>query len=346
MICSNKGCAWQFTPTVRSTVGEKVSPELLKIQAELGSQNTYRRCSDMLRLMAGRKRAVNNVSRIHRTTNAVGAQVEEHRAKQILSEEPKPAKELSLSVDGGHLHDAEHPGHNFEAMAAKVYKPENLVSLSKGKNIITEKHCVGSAKDDAQETMKKNVLEASLREGLTQATVVTALADGARNCWNIIESLRSLCMLICILDWFHIGKYVQNLKGQLPKQYEIFLEAAKTELWHGKIDQAMEILEKLQMQQLAVEQKEKIDNFSNYIRDNRDHIVDYDQRDKDGLIYTSHVAESTIEHYVNARFKKKQKMQWKRMNAHAVLQIRASIIDGSWDVLWESAANGLLKRCA
>ena len=153
-------------------------------------------------------------------------------------------------------------------------------------------------------------------------------------------------MLTCILDWFHIGKYAQNLKGQLLKQHEHFIDSAKTQLWHGRIDTALEILEKLKAELTSADHKEKVENFSTYIKDNREHIVNYDQRDQDGLIYTSHVAESTIEHYVNARFKKKQKMQWKRKNTHAVLQIRASIIDGSWDMIWKSAANDLLKRCA
>jgi hypothetical protein len=108
----------------------------------------------------------------------------------------------------------------------------------------------------------------------------------------------------------------------------------------------LDILEKLRTELVSIDQKEKVKNFSNYIEDNRNHIINYDQRDQDGLVYTSHIAESTIEHYVNSRFKKKQKMQWKRKNAHAVLQIRASIIDSSWDMIWKKSGNYLLKRCA
>jgi hypothetical protein len=347
LICTNKQCDWQVTPTIRSAVGEKISPELLRVQAELGSQNTYRKSAGMLRLMVGRNRKVNNASRIHRTTNEIGEQVDKYRTKQLIEEQPTPAKELFVVVDGGHIHDRDHPGHNFEAMAAKVYKPENVVSVSKGKNIIKEKHCAGSAMKDDQETMKQKLIEAGQREGLTKETRITALADGANNCWNIIASLIPLCFVAtCILDWFHIGKYAQTLKGQLPKQYEHFIDSAKTQLWYGEINPALEILKKLSSELTSAEHKEKVENFSNYIKDNREHIVNYDQRDQDGLIYTSHIAESTIEHYVNSRFKKKQKMQWKRKNAHAVLQIRASIIDTSWDVIWKSAANNLLTRCA
>ncbi len=152
--------------------------------------------------------------------------------------------------------------------------------------------------------------------------------------------------LTCILDWFHIGKYAQNLKSQLPSQYQNFIDSAKTELWYGRSDLALSILEKFQEELKSDDYKKKVENFSAYIKGNVEYIVDYSNRDKDGLIYTSHIAESTVEHYINQRFKKKQKMQWKRKNAHAVLQVRASIVDKSWDKIWKKSANELFKCCA
>jgi len=45
-------------------------------------------------------------------------------------------------------------------------------------------------------------------------TVVTALADGACNCWSVILSLTPHCQqLLCILDWFHIAKKFQNVRS-------------------------------------------------------------------------------------------------------------------------------------
>ena len=348
-ICTSRTCKWQSTQTAKSAVGEKVSPELLKVQAELGAKNTYRKSADMLRLMVGGRRRINNHNRISKTTNRIGEHVEKLRSEQILEGPANtvPATEIVLSVDGGHIHDSDNPGHNFEAMVAKIFKPENIVPISKGKNVIKEKHCVGSAKDDKQETMKRRVHEACIREGLTERTTIVALADGAKNCWNIINSLAPICFsLTCILDWFHIGKYAQNLKSQLPSQYQNFIDSAKTELWYGRSDLALSILEKFQEELKSDDYKKKVENFSAYIKGNVEYIVDYSNRDKDGLIYTSHIAESTVEHYINQRFKKKQKMQWKRKNAHAVLQVRASIVDKSWDTIWKKSANELFKCCA
>ena len=54
-------------------------------------------------------------------------------------------------------------------------------------------------------------------------------------------------------------------------------------------------------------------------------MVNYNKRHHEKLIYTTHVAESTVEHLINERHKKKQKMQWSREGAHNVLQIRATM---------------------
>jgi len=66
---------------------------------------------------------------------------------------------------------------------------------------------VQSGKDDKLETIKAYVLNAAHRQGMNQDTVVTALADGAKNCWSVISHIKSHCQrLEPILDWFDIGK--------------------------------------------------------------------------------------------------------------------------------------------
>jgi len=122
----------------------------------------------------------------------------------------KSADELYVVVvDGGHVHDADNKGHNFEVMVGKVYQPQNVVRIDKHHTSIVKKQCASSAKSDNQKLMKVNLLAASKKEGMNKQTTVTALADGASNCWNIIESLLPYCLtIIFILDWFHIGKYI------------------------------------------------------------------------------------------------------------------------------------------
>jgi len=53
-------------------------------------------------------------------------------------------------------------------------------------------------------------------------------------------------------------------------------------------------------------------------------------RKNNDLPYTSNVAEAIVESQINARFKRKQKMQWNRQNAHNVLQLRSTIYSDEW----------------
>lgn len=63
-------------------------------------------------------------------------------------------------------------------------------------------------------------------------------------------------------------------------------------------------------------------------------MVNYCERKEAKLAYRSQVAESHIDTLINARHKRKQKMQWSRVGAHDVLQIRASIESNEWDDKW------------
>ena len=378
-LCVQISCKWQYTPSFYEKFKTHISPALIKIQSELGAQNTYRKCADILTLIMG-KRTVNNKSRIHRTTNLIGSKIETYISNKMETQETLPqysgkindpvvtnkprnialhpsqnkeaahqsARELVLNVDGVHIHDDENRGHNFEAMVAKVYKPENLISVGDSqRSVIVSKHCAGSAKKDKQSTMKERVLEACKHEGFTKDTKVTALSDGAKNCWNIIAFIQSLCCIVyCILDWFHIAKYITTLKGQLDKQHGETLDAAKNELWIGNTTEAMAIIDKLRLVLRKKKHIKKVENFYQYIEDNKNHIVDYSNRQENGLVFTSHVAESTVEHYASARLKKKQKMQWKRANAHGVLQIRAAMISGDWENIWKESGNDFFLKGA
>jgi hypothetical protein len=127
---------------------------------------------------------------------------------------------LYAAIDGGYVHDANNKGHNFEAMIAKVYRPENVVKTDASHTLIVKKHCAGSAKDDAQKTMKNNIIDAAKKEGIDKKlTEVTVLADGAKNCWNIAEALRSFCLtIIFILDWFHMVSRMTRLLWSNPPQ--------------------------------------------------------------------------------------------------------------------------------
>jgi len=83
-----------------------------------------------------------------------------------------------------------------------------------------------------------------------------------------------------------------------------------------------------------------------YLKDNLDYLVNYDERDKANKAFTSQVAESHIDSLINARHKRKQKMQWTREGAHNVLQIRASMVSNEWGEKWLELVLTNLEKAA
>ena len=63
-------------------------------------------------------------------------------------------------------------------------------------------------------------------------------------------------------------------------------------------------------------------------------------------MFTSNLAESTVNTLINERQKGKQKMLWSREGAHNVLQIRAAQRSESWSNDWESVESKIYKLVA
>jgi hypothetical protein len=195
-----------------------------------------------------------------------------------------------------------------------------------------EKTCVISAKDDQLHTIKTSVVNAAKKQGLAQATQVTALADGATNCWAVVATLQPACATLgCILDWFHIAQKFQNMKNALDDAFATSLESAKWTLWHGNADEALTKLALLRDNVSEETQRSKLTGLYEYLHRNQAYLVNYDARARSNKTYTSQVAESHVDALINARHKRTKKMQWTREGAHHVLQIRAMMASDEWE---------------
>lgn len=132
----------------------------------------------------------------------------------------------------------------------------------------------------------------------------------------MVDLLAPYCSEITkILDWFHIRQAYDKAVNLLP-EYKERLDASKYKVWHGK---AMEGIEKLKMlSQTLISKKcqerkiSKIESIISYLSNNIDKLVNYMFRNSNDLPYTSNVAEANVESQNNARFKRKQKMQWNK----------------------------------
>ena len=116
-------------------------------------------------------------------------------------------------------------------------------------NYISDNQEIDLADDLA--TIKKQSLIAAQKQDMTIETTITALYDGAANCWNVVGSLEEQCKaIIKILDWFHIGMKFKNIS--LPEYLAKKLDKIKWCIWNGMIDEGLsrydEIIEKTRSQ--------------------------------------------------------------------------------------------------
>ena len=336
--CNNPDCSWQSTPTTTTVFGTDIHPDLAKLQCEQGALFSYREAQTNLEKLNCARRSVNNHTRIQSLTNQVGA-----RLSQDTVRKPDPnecaaaATDLIVQVDGGHIPVKEKGKRSFEALSAITYQPDNIEQIDQHHRRITNKTCVVSAIDDQLDTIKSFVLNAAYKQGMTAQTRVTGLADGASNCWSVLKSLRVHCQdLECILDWFHISQKFQQVKDGLGEGFEQSLDSAKWTLWHGEATAALTKLKLLQANITDNAKQSKIEELHDYLKNNLTYLTNYDQRDNSGKAYTSQVAESHIDSLINARHKRKRKMQWTRQGAHNVLQIRAKMASQEWNQQWQN----------
>lgn len=346
--CKNPDCHWQSTPTTTSVFGTDIHPDLAKLQCEQGALHSYRDAAANLEKLNAERRSINNHDRVKIMTNRLGAQLAQENGKAPTVEElPLPAPELIIQVDGGHIPTKDKDKRSFEALSGIIYRPDSIEVLDRHHRRISDKTCVISALEDKLQTIETYVYHAALRQGLTKETHVTGLADGASNCWSVILDLQPHCQnLELILDWFHIGKKFQNVKNAIGEALDESLENAKWSLWHGRAEEALKKIAILRDNISEEKKRSKLQGLQDYLKNNLDYLVNYDEREKAGKVFTSQVAESHIDSIINTRTKRKQKMQWTREGAHNVLQIRASMASNEWEEKWLELVMANLEKAA
>jgi len=339
-------CHESQVPSIKSLFGTSIHPDLYKLQCEMGASFSFFKSECQLENLCQEKREINNHQRIKRTVNSVGEALFEISIKNHTSK--SVASELIVQIDGGHIKDKDTETRSFEALTAKIYTPDAVIKKGK-RTIIKDKACVASARNDHLKSIKKLINSAAKRQGMNSDTKITVIADGAKNCWQAAKDLERNCaQMEAILDWFHISKKFQPLlnMNNICEPTKEKIEQIKWEIWHGKSEKAISNLKNIASIIVDENILSKLNGILIYLNKNKTHLCHYAEREKQGLLFTSHVAESTVEHLINERHKRKQKMQWTRESAHNVLQIRSAIASNEWLKNWEVAVEQSIKKAA
>jgi hypothetical protein len=337
-------CEGQGTPTKTVKIDglvNWVSPELEFIQSQLAAMIPYARTADLLDLLLP-VGAGNAPSTVRRRALSVGWRLdtELHEVASAVNIEcSKTDAELVtvVGLDSGYVKDCRpHSERSFEVVVGRILN-ENRGSRSLGFVRTIESN--GAAGHRLKRRMGE---QGPIADG------VTVFTDGDPGLRCLLMS--ALPKATHILDWFHLTRRLTVLKRvlfgkeaikQLPTDYHDplskHLESLKWRLWHGYVGGAINriraILFTLRLptiagKKVAVRMRRLIKELLRYLKNNQDSLANYGRRYRNGQRISTAFVESAVNQLIDKRMSKSQQMRWSPLGAHALLQVRAELVDG------------------
>lgn len=319
---------------------ERVSPQLEQLQVKFAAHLPYAQAVELLKDILPLEDGI-SVSGSKNRVRAVDDALD-YAVTQGIEALPKPrlpagasATVKSISVDSVWLRHCQ-PGRTY---ARQVSIAAARATLADG----TTRLC-GYVTKRVQRGSKRIDLFLS-QQGVRPNERVPAIADGAAE----FETAIAECQYtdLRIVDWFHISmKFraaqltAQGMREQLPHDWEAIrmrLDRAKWRLWHGRAKSAIEAIASLPE---FIEERcttdgvdgstllRNIEKLRTYLVSNERYLVDYGKRYRAGEPISSAPAESAVNQLVSVRMAKKRQMRWSDEGAHALVQVRAALLNG------------------
>jgi hypothetical protein len=325
---------------------ERTSPELMYLETKFAALVSYGLTLKLLAevLPVGQDLSSRTIRRqVHRAAERLEAELNQGPDACLNALPPDenapspPPTPLVVGLDGCYVH-----------AAGQRSRTEGWFEVIVGKSLATEdRSAKGFGFVSRYDPEPKRRLSAWLDDqGLQEDQPVTFLSDGG-------DTVRELPMDLHpkaehLLDWFHVTMRITGMNrlaaGMQAEEYpdlsadlEEMLEHLKWNLWHGKVDRALEILDELayalDVEDGSPEHRKllkAVGAFETYVTNHRAFIPDYGERYRQGKAIATGFTESAVNQVVSKRFVKKQQMRWTEAGAHLLLQIRVQVLNGDW----------------
>lgn len=312
----------------------RATPELERVQAELGSRLSFRDAATVLNLFAP---AAHNHRTVSNRLAKVADRIEKWDQASPYRMSRAGGSPISVFIDGAYIRAV--PGYqsrHFEiAMGRVVAKGRPPRQFAGSPHVATGKH---------------DVVRAALRaQGWVPGGDVTVFSDGDVGLQGLVISATRR-PIAHILDWFHLSMRLRHIEqawdgikniGDLRTYLfdcDFHVPRLRHLLWSGYVREAtravnamlyrLEAHSRLSDTSLKLKRfLELVRNLQTYLIQNETSIVDYCQRYWSGQPISSSPAKSAANSLVNARMNKKRQMRWSPLGAHRVLQVRAAVAD-------------------
>ena len=335
--CACGRAASSDTGNIEALLKGRATPELERVQAELGSRQSFREAARVLDLFVPAPRPHNHRTVVNRLAT-VADQIEKWDAASPYRMNRAGGSAISVFIDGAYIRAV--PGYqsrHFEIAMGRVVSPGRPPrQFAAAPNVATGKH---------------EVVRAAMRaQGWLPGRQITVFSDGDVGLQGIVLSATRQ-PVTHILDWFHLSMRLRHIEqaweglrhvGDLNiylRDVAVDVPRLRHLLWSGYVREATRAVKNMLYQ---FEQHPRfrdashklkrlyilIGNLKTYLVQNATSIVDYCHRYWAGQLISSSPAESAANSLVNARMNKKRQMRWSPAGAHRVLQVRAAVADG------------------
>lgn len=342
--CSCKAGAGVMNSVLQSPLAalfpERATPELQRLQAELGSRHSFREAARLIETFLPCAPQSNTTvrNRLGRIAETLCSAEAEERNKDT---QPTSAP-LTVFLDGAHIRcRPEYQKRHLDVVVGKIEIP----NMSRRFGLVQQ-----AAKSPARQL--RNDLKAQSWDGQSKVTVIS---DGEPALPNLVRRAVK-GPVIHILDWWHISMRVKHIENAvagllqiqefsgLPQLFERPAETLRWNLWHGKVMTAATHLKVLtidcdrlrpetrELSAAASRVKARCQDLYTYLSNNFDALINYGRRHRNGLAISSSRAEGCVDDIGNTRMGKKRRMRWSPQGAHRVAVTRAAVLDGRLSV--------------
>jgi len=309
----------------------RCTPELERVQAELGARTSFRDAARILETLLPASPA--NQEGVRNRTHAVALRLEaadRRRAAEVTAVRNEPDEAAAadehrpiVMLDSAYIRAMlGHQVRNFEAICGKVEREGHATRrLALIRSVAEQPHAL---------------LRAALQgQGWREGDAVTAISNGDSALPALVRSATGGPVQL-ILDWFHLSMRVQHVEQVMrgmcaleppplaPLEHaQIDVERLRYLLWNGHHAKACEALGRIVswakdaalLNDPTVEAKvrclaARCTDLQAYIETNEGALIDYGQRYRAGKPISTLRAEGTVNQLVNARMNKRRQMRW------------------------------------
>ncbi|MBY6058885.1 ISKra4 family transposase [Leisingera daeponensis] len=326
---------------------DRSTPELRRLQAELGARHSFREAARILETFLPCAKQVN--TSVRSRLGKVARDICDRAQKEpVVAARSEGALESTVFLDSAHIRcRPENQKRHLDVVVGKIESHDKCRRFGLVQRAVLSPAC-------------------QLRQGLraigwNHRKVVTVISNGEPALPNLVHDAVG-GKVRHILDWWHISMRIQHVENAVKGLLQIWgfsgipvlfkrpAETLRWYLWHGKVMTATTSLQWLMVDcarlntdvRMAAEAAQRVQarcrDLYSHLANYMDSLTDYGRRYRAGIPISSSRAEGCVDDIGNTCMGKRRRMRWSPKGAHRVTVVRAAVLDSRLTGSFQRAA--------